>query len=71
MQVKNADAKAFPREFALLHQLGGSDSIESEVCFCWVRITSGSRFQKQLLNAPRFPHRNWLKLLQSTETQQL
>ncbi|WIA14603.1 hypothetical protein OEZ85_003113 [Tetradesmus obliquus] len=30
VQVKNADAKAFPREFALLHQLGGSDSIESE-----------------------------------------
>uniref|UniRef100_A0A383WI80 Enoyl reductase (ER) domain-containing protein n=1 Tax=Tetradesmus obliquus TaxID=3088 RepID=A0A383WI80_TETOB len=30
VQVKNADAKAFPREFALLHQLGGSDAIESE-----------------------------------------
>lgn len=32
VQVKNVNATAHPREFALLHQLGGSDAIESEVC---------------------------------------
>jgi aminoglycoside phosphotransferase (APT) family kinase protein len=34
VQVKNANAKAHPREFALLHQLGGSDAVEAEVCSC-------------------------------------